>query len=318
MLHILSAIVPIFLIVALGYGLTRGGLFRRGDMTVFSVFVVKVALPALVFVNVAGRSFSEVLNPAYLLTYALAAVAMYGLAAVWNRARQVPPVRGATLALAVSGTNNGFVGFPIFLLLLPEVAGLAIGMDMLVDNILIIPVALALFESATGQEAHWGRRLRGIAVRTFTHPMVLALVLALVFTAAGIKLPGIVQSSVELVAGSASALALFSMGGMLVGMRLRGQRADLAVVIAGKLLVMPVIGVGLVMLLPLLGLAPLEPELRVAAVLTCALPSMSMAAALGEQYGEGEFGAATMLLSTAVSFLTLTAWLLGLAAVGWL
>ena len=72
------------------------------------------------------------------------------------------------------------------------------------------------------------------------------------------------------------------------------------------------------MLLPMLGLPHLGSELRAAAVLTCALPSMSMVAALGEQYGEGEFGAAAMMLSTILSFLTLTAWMLVLGLLGWL
>lgn len=45
---------------------------------------------------------------------------------------------------------------------------------------------------------------------------------------------------------------------------------------------------------------------------------MSMAAALGEQYGEGEFGASTMMLSTVLSFVTLADWMLALSAVGWL
>ena len=40
--------------------------------------------------------------------------------------------------------------------------------------------------------------------------------------------------------------------------------------------------------------------------------------ALGEQYGEGEFGAAAMMLSTILSFLTLTAWMLVLGLLGWL
>ena len=235
---------------------------------------------------------------------------------MWNRARGVRPVRAATLSLAVSGTNNGFVGFPIFLLLLPEVAGLAVGMDMLVDNVLIIPVAIALFEAASGQETHWGRRLTGTVLRVVTHPMVIAI--ALVFTAVGITLTPIVERAVTLVASSSSAVALFSIGGMLVGLSLHGQRADLAAAVTGKLLVMPVVAVALVLLIPLVGLPQLAPDLRAAVILTCALPSMSMAAALGEQYGEGEFGAAAMMFSTIVSFLTITGWMLALSAVGWL
>lgn len=105
---------------------------------------------------------------------------------------------------------------------------------------------------------------------------------------------------------------------MLVGMSLHGQRADLAAAVVAKLLVMPAVAVAVVLVLPLLGLPPLDPMLRVAAILTCALPSMSMAAALGEQYGEGEFGASTMMLSTVLSFVTLSGWMLALSAIGWL
>lgn len=318
MLGTLSAIVPIFLIVVLGFVVTRIGILRREDMRVLSTYVVKVALPALVFVNVVGRSLGDILNPTYLLTYAIAALAMMGLARAWNRARRSRPVRAATLSLAVSGTNNGFVGFPIFLLLIPEVAGLAIGMDMLVDNILIIPFAIALFEASTGQDKGWGARLASTLRGVLTHPMVIAIAAALAFTALGIPLPELAAPGLDLVASSSSAVALFSIGGMLVGMSLHGQRADLAAAVTGKLLIMPALAVALVVALPLLGLPPLSPELRIAAILTAALPSMSMVAALGEQYGDGEFGASTMMLSTALSFVTLSGWMLALGAVGWL
>lgn len=318
MLDILSATVPIFLIVGLGFAVTRAGVLKRGDMTVLTTYVVKVALPVLVFVNVAGRSLHDILNPTYLLTYAVSAMVMVGLALVWNRTRRVRPVRGAAISLAVSGTNDGFVGFPIFLILFPEIAGLAVGMDMLVDNVLIIPLAIAMFASVSGEETHWGRRLVGIVTGVVSHPMVIAIAAALVFTAVGITLPAMIERAVNLVANSSSAVALFSIGGMLVGLNLRGQRADLAASVFAKLLIMPAVAVALVVTLPMLGLPQLSQELRAAAILTCALPSMSMVAALGEQYGEGEFGAAAMMLSTIVSFLTITAWMLVLGSVGWL
>jgi malonate transporter and related proteins len=318
-LDILSATVPIFLIVGLGFALTRGGMLERQDMSVLSTYVVKLALPALIFINVLGRSFADILNSTYLLVYAIAAMAMVGLGVVWGRARGAGPARTATLSFAMSGTNNGFVGFPIFLLVLPEVAGLAVGMDMLVDNILIIPVALAMFESVAGRHhTHWGRRLTGIGLRVVTHPMVIALIAALALTWLGVELPAMLERAVTLVANSSSAVALFAIGGMLVGLRLKGQLADLVAAVSGKLVVSPAIAAALVVLLPLVGLPTLSHDLRAAVILTAALPSMSSVGAFAEQHGEGDFGAATMMLSTVVAFVTLTAWMVGLSAVGWL
>ena len=45
MLDILAITGPIYIAIALGYGLTRGGLFVRADMLVFGQFVIKLALP---------------------------------------------------------------------------------------------------------------------------------------------------------------------------------------------------------------------------------------------------------------------------------
>ncbi|HZK04933.1 MAG TPA: AEC family transporter [Actinomycetaceae bacterium] len=318
MLDILSAIVPIFLIVAVGYGVTRVGVLQRADMTVLSTYVVKVALPTLVFVAVSGRSLGEVLNPTYLLIYAAAAMMMIGLSLLWARKRRFPAARGTTLALVAAGTNNGFVGFPIFLLLLPEVAGPAVGMDMMVDSLLIFPVAILLYEAGAGEEMQWGRRLLGTLQRVVLHPLMIAIALALGVTALKISLPAMVESAVTLVANSASAVALFTVGGMLVGLRLGDQRLDVTAGVIGKLFAMPAIAVGLALLLPAVGLPELDPDLRAAAILTCALPSPASAPAFAEQYGEGEFGAAIQLLSTLLSFLTITGWLLALSAVGWM
>lgn len=319
MLDILSATVPIFLIVGLGFAVTRVGVLKRQDMSVLSTYVVKLALPTLIFVNLLGRSFADILNPTYLLVYAITAIVLVALGIGWGRARGATAVRTATVSFAMAGTNNGFVGFPIFLLVLPGVAGLAVGMDMLVDNILIIPVALAMYESVAGSHhPNWVRRLTGIALRVATHPMVIALIAALALTALGVQLPSMIERAVTLLANSSSAVALFSIGGMLVGLKLRGQVADLVAAVGGKLVLAPAVAVALVVLLPLGGLPELSPELRAAAILTTALPSMSSVGAFAEQHGDGDFGAASMMLSTVVAFVTLTGWMFGLSALGWL
>lgn len=148
MIEILSATVPIYLVVAVGFACTRGGLFTRDDMTTFSTFVVRIALPALIFVNLSGRRFEDIFNVTYLLVYAVAAWSMIAIGLLYGRLAGRPGMLRAFIAAGMSATNNGFVGFPIFLLLLPEVAGIAVGMDMLVDNTVLIPVLLALIENA--------------------------------------------------------------------------------------------------------------------------------------------------------------------------
>lgn len=317
MLHVLSATVPIFLIVGLGYALTRGGLFQRADMTVLSRFVVKVALPLLVFVNVFGRSAGEIFNPTYLLTYAGASMAMFalafGYAKVFGRSR----LRATFMGMGMGGTNNGFIGFPVFLILIADHAGAAIGMDMLVDNVLIIPLTLFLAEQASGTGA-LAQRIVATVRGVLLHPMVVAIILALVLNAFGAELPAVLDRSVRLLAQASSGVALFTVGGMLVGLQIRGAVSDIVTTVTGKLLVMPAIGLGLLTGLLALGLPDLPAELKAAAVLTCALPTFSILPALAEPYGEQDVATASMMLGTLLSFVTLSGWMLVLRGIGWL
>ncbi|MGC5614990.1 AEC family transporter [Georgenia sp. Z1491] len=317
MQHVLSATVPVFLVVALGYVLTRSGMFRREDAAVLSRFVVKVALPLLIFANIAGRSPGEVFHAVYLLTYAIAALVMFGLAAAYARARGRSRLRAIFMGTGMAGTANGFIGFPIFLILFAERAGAAVGMGMIVDNVLIIPLTLLLAEQATGTGTVRDRlvaTLRGVVL----HPMVIAIVAALALSTAGIDLPTTLDRGVDLLAGASTGVALFAVGGMFVGLRVRGAVGDIATTVVGKLAVMPAIAVGLILLLDAAGLPPLPAELRAAAVLMCALPTYSVLPALGEGYGESDVPTASMMLQTACSFLTLSGWMLGLRAMGWL
>lgn len=45
---------------------------------------------------------------------------------------------------------------------------------------------------------------------------------------------------------------------------------------------------------------------------------MSSVPTFAQPSGEGDFGAATMMTSTIVAFVTLTGWMFALSAVGWL
>ena len=319
MLGVLSATVPIFLVVGLGYGCTRAGMFTRADMSMFSLFVAKIALPLLVFANVAGRAAGEIFQPVYLLTYAISALAMFALAAVWCVARGRPPVRLAFMGMAMGGTNNGFMGFAIFLIVVPEVAGAAVGMDMLVDNIVIIPLTLFLAERLTaGGEVGALTSLLRATQSVVKHPLMIAIAAALLLNAAGLALPATLDRALMLVAQTSSGLALFTVGGMLVGLQIRGMLSDVAYSVFGKLLVMPAIGLGTLVALETAGLPGLTNEFKAAAIITTALPTFTVLTALGEKYGEGEFGAAAVMTGTVASFVTLTGWMMLLTHLGWL
>lgn len=317
MLNVLSATGPIFIVVAIGYLLTRAGWFARRDISVLSRFVVTVALPVLIFVNIYGRPPSDIFEPTYLVTYAGAAMIMFALAHLYCRIRGRTSLRAAILSLSMGGTNNGFIGLPIFLILFADWAGIAVGMDMLVDNILILPLGLFLLSRATGTGSV-GDRLRATVRGVLLHPMVIAIALALLLNALRVTIPPVLDHGATLLAQASTGVALFSVGGMMVGLRVRGTVSDIVVSVAGKLLVMPAVAIGLLAAFSAAGMPALPPELRAAAVLTCALPTFSVLPALTEPYGEeADVATAATMLGTVLSFVTISGWLLALGAMGW-
>ena len=95
-------------------------------------------------------------------------------------------------------------------------------------------------------------------------------------------------------------------GGALVGLPLAGMGQRVWPIVLGKLLLHPLLVSLCILALPVLGVAPLPPELRMAAVLMAAMPMMGIYATLAQAYGQEDFAAAATLLATAVSFFSIS------------
>jgi hypothetical protein len=108
--------------------------------------------------------------------------------------------------------------------------------------------------------------------------------------------------TVNLFAQASAALSLFVIGGSLVGLQAKGLKGPVTQIVLGKLLVHPLVMWGvLVWLVPVA-----DPALRSAALLTGALPMLGIYTILSQRHGHGAISAATLLVTTVVSFFTLS------------
>ena len=305
MFDVLTITSPIYIIVGLGFVFTRAGLFAKPDMRLFGKFVINLALPALVFRALSQRQLGEVLNPGYLVAYTVGALAVVGLGYTWARRVAGHSATASTfLAMGMSSSNSGFVGYPIMLLTLAPMAGVVLALNMLVENLVVIPLLLWLAERAKGTGDPW-RALTQSLVRLATNPLFLALAAGLVISATGWQLPAPVTRSIDLLASASGALSLFVIGGTLVGLPLAGMGQRVMPVVLGKLLVHPLLVWGAVSALPWLGL-DLSPELRMAAVLSAAMPVMGIYPTLAQAHGQEDTSAAALMATTMASFFTLS------------
>lgn len=307
--EILAITGPIYLAIALGYVVTRRGLFGPADMQAFGKFTLHLALPALLFNALSRRSVSDILNWQYLGAYALGSLLVVLGGLLWSRCvRGQPLALSSVLSMGMACSNSGFVGYPVMLLTLgASAAGVALALNMIVENLLIIPLLLAVAASE-GAAGQWRQALRQTLGGLLRNPMIWGILGGFLFSLLGWALPAAVGRTIDLFAAASGALSLFVIGGSLVGLQPRGLRGTIVQIALGKLIVHP-----LLMALVLLWLIPVDdPLLRQAALLTGALPMMGIYTLLAQRFGFGALSAAAQLVTTVLSFFTLSGllWLL--------
>ena len=132
------------------------------------------------------------------------------------------------------------------------------------------------------------------------NPIILAQFAAVPFAFGWLPLPGALLKTAGVLSAGSGPVALFVIGGSLVGLRLGGRLADIFLLTAGKLLLFPLLVVGLLLLFG----APRD-MLFAGALLAC-VPMASMVAIIHAQYGHEQRGAAIMLLTTVLSFASIS------------
>lgn len=315
MLDILAITGPIYLCIALGYASVRWRVFTSADMRVLGKFVIQFALPALLFNALASRPLADLLQPAYLLAFGTGSVVVL-LAALWTtwKLQQRGLAESAYMTMGMSCGNSAYIGYPVLLLAVGPLAGVALAMNLVIENLVLLPlVLLAADLGASGAaRASWKSALRQTLGRLVRNPMIIAIVLGFVVALLGWPMPSVLSRTVNLFGAASGGLALFIIGGTLVGLQVRGMRRQVAQISFGKLVVHPAVVWAAATVLPVLGLPALAEELRTAVVLSAAVPMLGIYPLLAQRHGYEGFTAAALLATTAASFFTLSTilWLL--------
>ncbi|MCA9689835.1 MAG: AEC family transporter [Myxococcales bacterium] len=308
MLDILSITAPIFIMIAIGYAAVSSRLFDAAAMKILGRYVVFLALPALLFKAISQRPIAEVINLSYMAAYlggSLAVLAAGFFHARW--ARKADTTAAAFSAMGMVCSNTGFIGYPILLLTLPAVAGIGLALNMMVENIILIPLLLAIAEAGHGGPSPAGRMLVRTLHGLLRNPIIIGLVAGLAVSLAGLELPGPLMKPIDMLAASSAAISLLVIGGTLASVEVRGVSGEVAPTVAGKLIFHPLAVFAATAALPFVGLAPLSADMRAAAVILAAVPMMGIYPILAQRFGRERTSVVAMLMATTLSFFTLSA-----------
>lgn len=302
MLDILAITGPIFIVIAIGFAAVRSGLFAKADTRALGAFVINIALPAVLFKALSQRAFGEVMNLTHLAAYAIGSLVAFGVGvALMLVLRRQPMSKAAIVGMGMAMSNSAFIGFPVALQLFGQVAAVGLALALIVENLILLPLVIALAESSGGKGAKLGRVVAQTFGRLLRNPIVLAILAGFGASIVGLRPPEMVAKAIDMLALASAPVALFVIGGALVGQRVGGMVGDLGLIAAGKLVLHPVAVLTMFWLLP-----PVDPVLQMAGVLFASAPMATLYPIFGQKYGQEGMCSAALVVTTIASFVTLS------------
>lgn len=306
---ILSVTLPFFALILFGYIAAARRWVPTEAVPAFNGFLLFFAVPAMLFRFAANTPFDDLVNGAFFAAWGVSGVAVLLLVAWVSRRLLRTTMRDAAfLGLAAAVGNAGFLGVPMLVALLGETAAAPVILAIVADLVIVASVGLALAEMGGATGRGWREDLRDAVLRIFLNPFVLSMLAGALFSRFEWKLVTPLAEIVKLLADAAGPCALFAIGVSLVRPDASIRSPMLAVPIAAKLLIHPLV------VWAAMYAFRIDPFTALVAVLVAALPSAGWVFIFAIRY-EADAGriSATILLTTALAFATFSAlvWMLG-------
>ncbi|OUR83784.1 permease [Colwellia psychrerythraea] len=298
--YILSLTSPTFLLIAIGYIVVKTGWMPKENVRPLAWFVVNIGLPAALFKALSSRSFQDILHYDYLLVYGLGSLLSFATLFILARLRKKSITECALFGLGASVSNSLMVGFPIIIQLFGDQALVPFALTLIIENLFILPLALALADTGQQKNSHFFVAFVKSISQLIKNPIIIAIAIGVASTVIDIQPPKLVSHVIDVLAVTVGGVSLFAIGGMLVGLEVKGMINDISSIVIGKLILHPLCVFFFILLFPTMPLL----FKQVAIILAC-MPMFSIFAVIGMRYQYGSLCSAVLLPATLVSFLTI-------------
>ena len=299
MSEILNLALPFFGLIVLGVIASRRWKAGEDGLVMLNIFLGYFSLTALIFLVVARSPFEQLLNWPFVTATTSVTIFAFLVVVMATRFFFATPLKTAALQ-GTSGSygNVGYMGLPLSVAFFGPEAAVPAALVFCFDcaTQFIITAFLATLAHERNEEAHWGEVAFRIARQVFTHPFIIATALGVSASALAFQPPGALGSILDMLMRAAGPTALFALG-VTVGMRrFEGFGPELTLVVGMKVVIQPVLALGVISLVP--GLPPLWLHV---AVMMAALPTASNAFILASQYKSYVEGASTAVIVTTLA-----------------
>ena len=220
---LIKDILPIFVIMFLGYMAGKRKVFNTTDSKVLNKLVLTYALPAALFVSIVKADRAMLFDDLKLTIVSLVVITGMFLWAYFSCYKFFKHTKSeAAVCALISGSPTiGFLGFAVLEPIYGATAttGLVVAIVSIVVNAINIPIGLALMNQGRGDVVPSGGKKSNPVIDALKEPVCWAPILAVILVLLDIKFPVILDPNFELIAKANSGVAVFAAGLTLSGMK---------------------------------------------------------------------------------------------------
>ena len=302
-----NVVAPLIILMLLGMLLLRVHIFDENTVKKMNVSVFRLFLPVLIFNNMYNSSVEDVKNVGTALYTAAVIIGAFVLSAVFVSIVEKDPKKRGSMVQGMCRSNFVIFGVPLCV----AISGEGVLGKVSVAVAIVVPVlnvlSVIVLEYFRGGKPDIKKMIKGI----ITNPLIIASLLGFIALISGIKFPKIISTSINDVAKIATPLALILLGASIKLSALKGNIKELIISIAGKLVVIPFVGI---FIAALIGMRGGDIALLIAALASpTAVSSYPMALEMG---GDGELAAQIVALGTTLCIITVFLWVFALKQIG--
>lgn len=307
----LEATMPVFLVMVVGYFLRRIGMLNEAFCAVANKYVFKVALPLLLFKDIAETDLRTDFNLTFVLYCMIVTTVMF--LGIWALTAWLMPDKSLVGAFSQAAARSSAAVLGIaFVENIYGNAGLTPMMIVAAVPLFNIYSVVILTFSAQHREKGKGA-IRIACVNVLKNPIILGILAGLPFSLLGISISTIPLKTITSISNTATPIALLVVGAGFEGKKALSKIKPTVLASLIKLVILPMIFLPIAVACGFAGAEMIAILIMVGSPTTVSCYIMAK-----NMDNDGELTSSIIVLTTLLSSVTLTFWIFLLRSVGFL
>lgn len=295
----INVVLPLLLLVSVGYILKMRHFFSEVTLKQMNKLVFSLLIPCSLFKSIMTSSIEGVIEPKYFLICCVGVVAMILSGIVMGEKLCDREDQKGVMAQAIFRGNTVLFGIPVVSMLFPNES------IVLTTSMIAIFVPIYNLCAVVTLQLHADMKtdLRTLIISVLKNPMVIASLLGFALKLSGITIPTAVMKTITEMGSAANTIGLIVLGAVFELPAISQNLKKLSIITAMRLVVWPALMMAIASMLGYRGI-----PLATVMVLFGAPTAVSSFATAVQMKGDGELASQAVMMTTAVSVVTIFTW----------